>query len=174
MLTQHRSFRFILLGGLLPATLMSLPGCGGAATDPPAGKAEHRDGHGHDHGRAHAETGPHQGQLIELGDEEYHAELLHDDATHRITIYLLDGKAEKCVPLAEAELTLNLVVAGKPTQFRLPAAPQADDPTGRSSRFEAVDPKLCEALDDKQTKGRLNVTIAGKPFAGEIAPHEHD
>ena len=33
--------------------------------------------------------------LIELGKEEYHAELVHDDASHTATIYLLNAHAER-------------------------------------------------------------------------------
>jgi hypothetical protein len=131
--------------------------------------------HDHEAGHAHPDEGPHHGQLIELGNEEYHAEMIHDDATHKITFYLLDGSAKKSVAVEEKELLLNVVADGKPQQFKLPSVPQADDAAGKSSRFEITNETLCEALDDSKTTGRLNVTIAGKPFAGEISHggHEH-
>ena len=124
----------------------------------------------------HAEEGPHQGSLIELGKEEYHAELVHDDAAHKVTIYLLDGAAQKPVGSADKELVVNLVVAGKPQQFKLPAAPQDGDAAGQASRFEVVDEAFCEALDAEKTTGRVNVTIAGKTFSGDVAHggHDHD
>lgn len=160
-----------LLFGLAMTT-----GCGTESAKKPTAEAEHHDGDGHKEGEAghgHAEEGPHKGQLIELGKEEYHGELLHDDAAHKITIYLLDGAAKKSVPVAEAALTVNVVVDGKPAQFKLPAVPQTDDPAGQSSRFELTDHMLCEALDDPKSKGRLNVTIAGKQFSGELSHEEH-
>jgi len=48
---------------------------------------EHHAGDGYDHGEhAHPDKGPHGGDLIELGNEEYHAELVHphahDDDAH--------------------------------------------------------------------------------------------
>ena len=122
----------------------------------------------------HAEEGPHQGSLIELGKEEYHAELVHDDAAHKVTIYLLDGAAQKPVGSADKELVVNLVVAGKPQQFKLPAAPQDGDAAGQASRFEVVDEAFCEALDAEKTTGRVNVTIAGKTFSGDVAHSGHD
>ncbi|MGC3971942.1 MAG: hypothetical protein QM775_32740 [Pirellulales bacterium] len=137
----------------------------------------------HDHGKAghddhgHPSEGPHHGQLIELGKEEYHAELIHDDATHKVTIYLLDGAAKKAVAIADKELTVNLVVAGKPQQFQLPAVAQPEDAAGQASRFELTSEPLCEALDEEKTTGRLNLTIAGKPYSGEIKhsdDHDHD
>lgn len=157
------------------ALLLLATGCGDAAKKP-AETTEHHEGDGHkegEAGHAHAEEGPHKGQLIELGKEEYHGELLHDDAAHKVTIYLLDGAAKKSVAIADKELTLNIVAEGKPSQFKLPAVPQSDDPAGQSSRFELTDHALCEALDAPKSQGRLNVTIAGKPFSGEIGHEAH-
>ena len=90
-------------------------GCGEATK--PAAETAHHEGDGHaEHDEAgHPEEGPHNGHLIELGKEEYHAELVHDDATHTITLYLLDGSAKKMVPVADKELTINLVADGPVT-----------------------------------------------------------
>jgi hypothetical protein len=161
-------------GAFLLAGITLTTGCGG---DSPKKSAEHHEGDGHkagEEGHGHAEVGPHQGQLIELGKEEYHGEMLHDDAAHKITIYLLDGEAKQSVPIGDKELTLNLAVDGKPSQYKLPAVPQAGDPAGQTSRYELVDQALCDALDDPKCKGRFNVTIDGKPFSGEITHHDHD
>lgn len=160
--------------------LAVMTGCG-EATKPaakPAPEIGHHEGDGHAdhdaHATGHPEAGPHNGHLIELGKEEYHAELLHDDATHTITLYMLDGSAKKMVPVAEKDLTVNLVVEGKPTQFKIPATPQPDDPSGQSSRFELVDETLCKSLDDPKSKARLVVTIDGKQFSGDMAHGDHD
>ncbi len=126
----------------------------------------------------HPERGPHQGRLIELGREEYHAELIHDDASHRVTIYLLDAAALGPTAVSEPEVLVNLVVDGTPRQFKLPAASQPGDPSGSSSRFELVSEALCEALDQATTTGRLSATIAGRPYSGDLAhaarDHDHD
>lgn len=159
----RQTFSALLLLGL--AT-----GCG---TKPAPAPAEHHEGDGHDHAHEHPSEGPHHGQLIELGEEEYHAELIHDDATHTVTIYLLDSKGKDSVPVAETEITLNLVAGGTPAQFKLPAVPQSTDPSGRASKFELSNEQMCTALDDEKSKGRLNVTIEGKPFSGAIEHHEH-
>jgi hypothetical protein len=159
------------LGSLAVACGLTLMiGCGDGGKT--AAKPDHHDAHGHGE-HAHPEEGPHEGHLIELGKEEYHAELLHDDATHKITLYLLDGSATKIVPIVERDVTVNVVVGDKPAQFKIPAVPQADDPAGTSSRFELVNEQLCEALDDPKSKARLNLTIAGKPFSGDMAHEEH-
>lgn len=168
---MKRSYSCLLLA--LTATLgLSLVGCGGEAKKTDKPKTEE---HGHDHGAGeHAEHGPHEGQLIELGKEEYHAELVHDDKTHTITIYLLDGKAKEAVTSDAAELTINLVVDGKPEQFALPATPQDGEAAGKVSRFQLVSEPLCKALDSKEVKGRLNVKLGDQTFAGDLAPHAHE
>lgn len=136
------------------------------------GGSSAKPAHSHDHD--HPTTGPHKGSLIELGDEEYHAELLHDDAAHKVTIYLLDSKATGKATSSEAKIALNFVVDGKPQQFMLTAAPQADDTAGSASKFEAVDEALCTALDAPKSHGKLNVTIGGKQYSGALAAEGHD
>lgn len=145
------------------------------ATKVPDDHADHESGD-HQHGdHDHAAEGPHHGQIIELGEEEYHAELVHDEDTHTITVYLLDHSAEKSAASSAKEATINLLVDGKPHQFTLPAAPQADDSAGETSRYQLADEKLCETLDSAGAKGRLNVTIADKSYVGQLdhAAHEH-
>lgn len=165
------------------SAILGWMGCGKTVNNdsstPAAGEPAHHEGDGHDHGEkghaegAHPQEGPHHGVLIELGQEEYHAELTHDEATKTVTVYLLDASAKKAVPIADPEITLNLMVNGAPQQAKLAAAPQDGDPVGKASRFSATDDKLLEALESPMTTGRLNVTIAGKAYAGEIQPHVH-
>jgi hypothetical protein len=122
----------------------------------------------------HAHEGPHGGHLIELGgSEEYHAELAHDDKTNTVTIYLLGSNAKDKVTSAEKELTLNLTVAGKPLQFKLPAAPDEGDAAGESSRFQLSDASLLEAIEAEGAKGRLNVKIGDKSYSGDVEHHDH-
>jgi len=145
----------------------------GCSNDDPKKPAEHAVGEKHaDAG--HPEEGPHNGHLIELGKEEYHAELVHDDAAHKVTIYLLDGAAKKAVAIADKELSVNIVVGGKPQQYKLLAVPQSEDAAGQASRFELTNEELCEALDDEKTAGRLNVAIAGKSYSGEMSHAGHE
>lgn len=149
-------------------TLSTALGCGGR----PAATDEHHAGDGHDHGE-HASEGPHHGHLIELGKEEYHAELVHDDATKSVTVYLLDGSAKASVAIPEQEVVLNLSVNGKPMQFKLPGTPQPTDPQGQCSKFSIVNEELLEALESPKTTGRLNITIKNQPFSGTIEHEAH-
>ncbi len=157
-------------------TTLGVVGCNGNSQPAPKAAEEHHEGDGNEHAgeHAHGEEGPHHGHLIELGNEEYHAELTHDDATKTVTIYLLGKDAKTAVAIADAEVVLNLVSVGKPQQVKLAAAAQESDPAGQASRFTIVDEAVLEALEAPEMTGRLNVTIAGTPYSGEIEHHEQD
>ena len=155
--------------------LTTFVGCGGQSTPAPKNAAEkakpaekaHAE-HEHEHG--HAAHGPHEGELIELGNEEYHAELLHDDK--QVTIYILDSTASKVVPIEAKELKINLKHDGNPEQFVLAAAPADGDPEGKSSRFTSDRAELTEHLDEKGAEAKLVVEIQGKTYRGLLA-HDH-
>jgi hypothetical protein len=135
----------------------------------PASATAEKPGHAH----VHPAEGPHHGSLIELGRGNYHAELVHDSSTHTMTIYLLDEAAENAVNIEAEQLSLNLLVAGKPQQYQLTAQPQPSDQKGMCSAFSSASEPMCKALDAKGTTGRLNVPIAGKVFSGRIDAHTH-
>lgn len=166
----------VALHGMLTVLLLSgvLSGCNGApspstSAPPPAAHSDEHD-HGHEH--AHASEGPHHGELIELGNEDYHAEMVHGDAGE-ITVYILDSAAKNPVPIEATEITINLSHAGEAEQFALTAAPQDSDPAGQSSRFTLQDEHLAKDLDDHDTTAKLVLTIAGQQFNGKIE-HDHD
>jgi hypothetical protein len=153
--------------------MISAAGC--ADKSPPPNKLPpgHEKGGGHEHGEGHAAEGPHHGHLIELGEEEYHAELTHDEATKKVSVYLLDKSAKAAVPITDPEIVLNVATGSQPFQVKLPAAPQPGDPAGQASCFSVVDEKLLEALESPKATGRLNVTINGKAYVGEVAHGQH-
>lgn len=126
-----------------------------------------------DEPRAHATKGPHKGNLIELGDEEYHAEIVHDDGIGRVTIYLLGSDAKSVVVTDVKELTISAKVMGAAVQMKLKAAPQKGDAVGASSRFVSTSEVLMELLDNPAMQPILRVSIAGKTFQGKI-DHEHE
>jgi hypothetical protein len=117
----------------------------------------------------HPTHGPHNGGLIELGKEEYHAELIRDKDAGSVTIYLLDGATAKVAVATDSpELTLNVTHDGKPEQFKFLAQPDKGDPEGKSSRFVSNDAELMEHLGEKNLDARLVVKIDGKSFNGKI------
>ena len=121
----------------------------------------------------HPTEGPHHGSLIELGNEEYHAELLHDDEADTVTVFLLDSTGKQTIAVEAQEVMINLSHEGQAEQFTLPASPEASDPAGKSSRFTSTDAELANEMDHAHADAQLVVTIAGKQYRGAAA-HDHD
>lgn len=148
-------------------------GCSPEPVAPPgaaqAGSHDHA-AHGHEHGHSHAHDAGHGdslhgGKLIELGKEEYHAEVVDNQAAGSLLIYVLDGSAKKSMPIAAEEITINLKQAGKPAQFKLPAYPDSRDPEGKSSRFISSDKDLLAGLTEKGSEAQLVLEINGAQFS---------
>ncbi|TXT23481.1 MAG: hypothetical protein FD138_3234 [Planctomycetota bacterium] len=156
----------------LVACALFAAGCGEPPAPAPVKPVAHSEGDGHDHAseHAHPEHGPHGGDLVELGKEEFHAEVVHDEDSGKVTIYILDGEAKKAVPITATELTINVKHDGKGEQFKVAAAPQEGDGEGKASRFVSDDKELAE---DIEHEARLVVEIDGKSFTGEIK-HDHN
>lgn len=128
----------------------------------------------HDHGHDHPSEGPHHGSLIELGKEAYHGELVHDEKSGAITVYILDGAAKAAVPIKAKIVLINAKHDGKGQQFTLAASPEKGDPEGQSSKFTTEDKTLGELLHEGDTTARLVLEIDGKSYTGEIDAHDHD
>ncbi|TWU34424.1 hypothetical protein [Novipirellula artificiosorum] len=119
---------------------------------------------------AHPVHGPHGGELVELGNEQYHAEWVGDDAG--ITVYVLDGVAIEPVTIDAPSITVSLKHKGKVSSFELEANPLPDEEIGKVSRFTSAEPPLAEWMDSG-AEGNLSLTINGKSFTGNII-HHHD
>jgi hypothetical protein len=139
--------------------------------------------------------------LIELGNEEYHAELVHPkvhdadahphehgDEGHKegghkeghaghdhagIVIYILDGSDKEAVAIEATDITLNLGHDGKPEQFKLVAMPTDTDPVGKSSRFASDDKDLLERFHEEEVDGTLVLKFNGKSYRGKVT-HDHE
>jgi hypothetical protein len=148
--------------------LLTFSGCGGGAPAEIPAPAPPE----HEHAHEHADHGPHGGDLVELGSEEYHAEIVHE-ADEKLSIYILDGSAKNLVPIDATEITLNIVHDGSPEQHALAAAPTETDPAGKSSRFVSADAHAGEDLDIEGVQAKLAVTINGTAYQGAVA-HDHD
>ena len=162
----------VSLVAILLSLAVALTGCGQtdsqpAVVPPPAGE--------HEHAHEHAAEGPHHGQLIELGKGEYHAELVMDEASGEVTIYVLDGSGEKPLAIEAPDLTVNVTHDGEPHQYKLTASPQEGDAEGKASRFVVTDKELVEHLHHDSDKAQLAVAIEGQPFTGSLEHHDdHD
>jgi hypothetical protein len=162
------------MGFAAGCSLESTPKGGSKAGQKSGDKDDHdHDGHDHhDHDHAHMH-GPNGGPVLELGDEEYHAEWLHDDETGKVTVVLLDKAAKKEVTIESAEIAIEVKIADSEKTYALPAAGGTDKP---SARFELEDKALLAALEgagQEGTEAVLKVTINGKEYKAKFEPHEH-
>lgn len=121
-----------------------------------------------DHG--HPEHGPHGGELVELGKEAFHIEIIHGDST--VALYVLDGSAVDPVAIEATTLAVSLKQDGEVKSFELPADPQASDSDGKSSRFTSTDPQMDQWME-AGAEGVVVLQINGKSFTGKIS-HDHD
>ena len=121
----------------------------------------------------HAAHGPHHGDLLEIGKEEYHAEVVVDEAKKQLVVYLLDKEVKAYVAIDAQFVAVNLLLNGKPVQIKLKAAPQPVDQKGFSSCFGAVSPELIDALHNPKSQPRLALNIRNKSYSVKIA-HDHD
>lgn len=160
--------------GLSLTALLLLSGCesnkpasGTSASSPvtqtQANEAEHD----------HPTEGPHHGDIVELGNEEYHAEIVHGNGGE-VSIYLLDSKAKNPVPIDAPEVVINLSHDGQAEQFKLPAVPETGDPAGQASKFSLKNEELSGDLDSEGTSAKLVITINGKSYSGKIEHHHED
>ncbi len=121
----------------------------------------------------HATRGPHGGELLEIGKEEYRAELVVDESKKQMVVYLLEKDAKSAIAIDAAYLAVNLVLSGKPVQIKLKAIPQDVDPKGLSSCFGDISAELMDALHAPKTDPRLSVRIRNKSYVAKII-HKHD
>ena len=125
---------------------------------------------------AHAAFGPRGGQLIELGDEEYHAELLHDDESHVVTVYILDGAAQNDVGISAPNLTIH-TGDDDGADYLLDPVQLDHDAQSTTFCYETTSAELCHALDEDAAEAELLVDIDGHIFRGPIEhspAHGHD
>jgi hypothetical protein len=114
---------------------------------------------------AHEHRAPHGGNLVEIGEEFAHIELVLDAKSGKLTAYVLDGEAEKSVRIAQKILKLQInTTKGSPITLQLKAVtnPLTGDKTGDSSEFAVTSAKLRNLK--KFTGWVEQATVFGKVF----------
>ncbi len=161
---------------LAMVVVLSLNGCGSDSSDTHSGQTpEGPSPTAQDPGDVHPTEGPHGGHLIELGNEEYHAELLHDEQAHTVTVHLLDAAGKQPVAAGQPEIMVQLFQDRQFVSYALKAVPKAGDAADTASEFQIVDQALCNILShEDKVRGRLQVTIDQQPYTGTIEHESHD
>jgi hypothetical protein len=99
-------------------------------------------GSDHDHESEHAEH-VHRpkmgGQLVELGEEAFHFELLNDRTTGRLTLWVLDGEVENFLRVTNASFAAVLSANGRetPIEFKATVNGATGERVGDTSQFDA-------------------------------------
>lgn len=147
--------------------------CNSSPPPTPAPVTNDHGGHDHAHGHDHPDTGPNGGHLVELGDEEYHIEWTHDDATGLVTLYILDGAIKELVPIPSESITVTAKVEDA-IEYKLSAVEPSGDPLA-TAQFALKSPELLVSLQlaGQGTDVSVAVMIDGKEFLGKFEHHEH-
>jgi hypothetical protein len=159
--------------GLFAMCLVGLTGCNKAKTNAPSSGQAAVAAHHHHHGSA---RGLHGGHIIGLDVENYHVELTYDEKANRVGVYVLGEDAATAAPIDAQPVTIKVTVDDKPTEYKLPAVSQPDDPAGKSSYFELVSEPLLAIIAGRSQSQypdvELSATIDGKPHLGDIDTQE--
>ena len=152
-----------------------LVGCGNDTKGPKKEGSKVDEHAGHDH----SAKGPHEGHLVELGKEEFHAEWLDDDDSGKVSVWILDSTAKKTVPISAESIKISVSIgASKETKdYELAAVDRTPGDKPTAFKFEIVSKELVGQLDTpKQTSPKISIDLNGTPFIGKIeehAGHEH-
>jgi hypothetical protein len=129
----------------------------------------HEDHSGHGHG-AH---GPNGGEIVEVGNEEFHAEVVVDEGKHRIDVFILGSDAKTAKPIAASEISISFKHGDVVEDFKLAAAALDGEPEGQSSKFSITDEELFEELHEHSEGATLSFTDGDQTLTGTVK-HSHD
>jgi len=116
---------------LLTLSAIAFGGCGRGGHD-----HEHDD---HAHGHGHSHDPRHGGVAVVLGDEAYHVEFAHGEASGTIRAYFFDGHMENYVRISAASFAATASVDGtpRPLVFTPVVDPATGETVGDAALFEA-------------------------------------
>src|SRR5687768_5797458 len=138
--------RILAFAAAIAAFALWTTGCAKPAPPPDNAKAGAQDDHGHEHHH----HGPHDGHMMVIGEEEYHAEWTHDDSG-KVTFYILDSEAKKDVPIEADAITIDVKIGDNPPKkYELVAVNPKD---GKTSAFSIVDKEFESLLDQLKSSG---------------------
>jgi len=128
--------------------------------------------HAHEHG-------PNGGHILEVGEEQYHVEVVFDEAGRTLTAYILGPDAKTAVPIAAKEIDFDLEIADKEHEIPLAAKPLEGEKDGKSSRFVAEGKAIPDSIKkEADLNGHFHLDIGENHFHvdlkhGEHAGHDH-
>lgn len=128
-------------------------------------------------GHDHSSLGPHGGHVLELGEEDYHAEWRFNDNNGKVTVYLLDAEAKKAVTTTATTISIQITFNDTTNDYELSAIKQSDEDPPTTSEFESFDPQpqMIELLKavGHGVDATLKVVIGDKEYSGAFGHLPH-
>jgi hypothetical protein len=137
--------------------LLALTACGDKAKSDKAPESAEK---------AHDHVAPHGGELLELGDEAGHVELIHDDDGGKITMYIYGSAIDKPISVEKPSVTIQQK-DGTAVELAMVAQDAKADGTAHTWVGEHAAVKV-EPLD-----GRVRLKIGGKQYQSPLEPPDH-
>lgn len=166
-----------LVSVTLVTSLFAFTGCTQQTTNTsqaPKSTADAKDqAHKHADGTTHAPhaghgEGPHEGTVADWGGGKFHVEFTVDHDKQEATVYVLGADEKTSVPIDATEIELS--ITDPIMQVTLKAAPQANDPAGKSSRFAGNHKSLGVV---QEYAGTISGVIEGTPYSGDFKEEPH-
>ena len=122
---------------LIPSILVciaALMGC----RDPHAGHSHDGDDHDHAHAHSHAHDAPHGGTGVELGEHQFHLELVREQEPGKLKVWVLDGHMENFVRVPAETFQIRAKVGEEQRLLELKAVGNeaTGETVGNTSYFE--------------------------------------
>lgn len=158
---------------LVTAFALVLSGCAGGDTEFTEVGHDESEVADDDHGHGH--HGPNGGEIVEVGNEEFHAEVVVDEASHQVDIYILGSDAQTAKPIEATEISLSFKHGDEIEDFKLSAAPLDGESDGQSSKFTLTSEELFEELHEHSEGATLTFTAGEETLTGTVThSHDHD
>jgi hypothetical protein len=131
-------------------------------------------GHDDHSGHGHGDHGPNGGEIVEVGNEEFHAEVVVDEDTHRIDVFVLGSDAKTAKPIDATEISLSFKHGDEVEEFKLTAAALDGEAEGQSSKFTLTSEELFEELHEHSEGATLSFAAGEESLSGTVThSHEH-
>jgi hypothetical protein len=116
---------------------------------------------------AHEHKAPHGGEVLELGNEEGHLEMIHDHDGGKVTVYVFSTGFDKPISVAKPTITIQQK-DGTSADVPLTAVEPKADGTAHQWKGEHA------ALKSDPWDGRIRLQIAGKNYQSPLEGAGHD
>ena len=167
-------FRRSLELALVAAFAVIVTGCtSGDSEFKEVSNDESEVGHDDHSSHGHGVHGPNGGDIVEVGDEEFHAEVVVDEDEHRIDVFILGSDAKTAKPISASEISINFKHGAEVEEFKLTASALEGETDGQASKFTITDEELFEELHEHSEGATLNFSDGDQVLTGTVN-HSHD